>query len=127
LLLLQKTMVMVEGIATQLNPQINMWDTSGPYVKSWIRDELGPEAAIADRLKEDAGTFLRIPSLVRRLEEQFPDPGGAPPPPPLPDVPLMWEKKANVGGSQGRGILGYIAALAAGAGALYGAQMLGWI
>ena len=127
LLLLQKTMVMVEGIATQLNPQINMWDTSGPYVENWIRDELGPEAAIADRLKEDAGTFLRIPSLVRRLEEQFPDPGGAPPPPPLPDVPLMWEKKANAGGGKTGSMLGYIVALAAGAAALYGAQMLDWI
>ncbi len=42
LLLLQKTMVMVEGIATQLHPGINMWDVSAPYVKSWIRDEAGP-------------------------------------------------------------------------------------
>ena len=38
LLLLQKTMVMVEGIATQLHPAINMWDVSAPYVRSWIRD-----------------------------------------------------------------------------------------
>jgi len=37
LLLLQKTMVMVEGIATQLNPDINMWDTAAPYVRSWLR------------------------------------------------------------------------------------------
>jgi len=46
-------MVMVEGIATQLNPKINMWDVSAPFVRSWIRDELGPEAAIAERLRED--------------------------------------------------------------------------
>ena len=51
LLLLQKTMVMVEGLATQLNPEINMWDIAAPFVRSWIRDELGPEAALADRLK----------------------------------------------------------------------------
>ncbi|MEZ5696832.1 MAG: 2-polyprenylphenol 6-hydroxylase, partial [Sphingomonadaceae bacterium] len=56
LLLLQKTMVMVEGIATQLNPQINMWDTSGPFVKAWIRDELGPESAAADRIRDDVQT-----------------------------------------------------------------------
>lgn len=60
LLLLQKTMVMVEGIATQLNPDINMWDTAAPYVRSWIRDELGPEAALADRLKTDAETLFRL-------------------------------------------------------------------
>ncbi|MGN6498360.1 MAG: 2-polyprenylphenol 6-hydroxylase, partial [Tsuneonella sp.] len=53
LLLLQKTMVMVEGIATQLDPAINMWDVSAPYVRGWIRDELGPEAALADRIRTD--------------------------------------------------------------------------
>ena len=53
LLLLQKTMVMVEGIATSLDPAINMWDVSAPFVREWIRDELGPEAALADRLRTD--------------------------------------------------------------------------
>jgi ubiquinone biosynthesis protein len=38
-----KSMVMVEGIATQLDPDINMWDTAAPFVRSWIRDELGPD------------------------------------------------------------------------------------
>jgi ubiquinone biosynthesis protein len=121
LLLLQKTMVMVEGIATQLNPQINMWDTSGPYVKGWIRDELGPEAALADRIREDTQTLFRLPSLVRRMEEQFPDPGGAPPPPPLPEVPLMWEKRE----SKQRKWPGYALSAALGAGALFVAQTLG--
>jgi ubiquinone biosynthesis protein len=121
LLLLQKTMVMVEGIATQLNPQINMWDTSGPYVKGWIRDELGPEAALADRIREDTKTLFRLPSLVRRMEEQFPDPGGAPPPPPLPEVPLMWEKRE---GKQ-RKWPSYALSAALGAGALFVAQTLG--
>ena len=93
LLLLQKTMVMVEGIATQLNPQINMWDVSAPYVRSWIRDELGPEAAIADALRRNADTLLRLPDLVRRVEERFPPRGGAPEPPPLPEVELMWERR----------------------------------
>ncbi len=92
LLLLQKTMVMVEGIATQLDPQINMWDVSEPFVRAWIRDELGPEAAIADRIREDADTLMRIPALIRRLEDQFPPRGGAPEAPPLPHIPLMWER-----------------------------------
>ena len=47
LLLLQKTMVMVEGVATSLDPDINMWETAGPFVREWLRAELGPEAAIA--------------------------------------------------------------------------------
>ncbi len=89
LLLLQKTMVMVEGIATQLHPQINMWDVSAPYVRSWIRDELGPEAALADRIRNDAETLLRLPGLIRRLEQKYPPKGGAPDPPPLPHVDLI--------------------------------------
>lgn len=97
LLLLQKTMVMVEGIATSLNPQINMWDVSAPFVRNWIRDELGPEAALAGRIKSDLETLLRLPDLVRRVEERFPAKGGAPEQPPLPDVPLMWERRVSGG------------------------------
>lgn len=111
LLLLQKTMVMVEGVATQLNPQINMWDTSGPFVREWIRDELGPEAAIADRIKQDTQTLLRIPDLVRRIEDRFPAKGGAPEQIPLPDVELMWERRRG----SGRGWLGYLLAATGGA------------
>ena len=109
LLLLQKTMVMVEGIATALDPDINMWDVSAPYVRGWIRDELGPEAALADRLREDADTLLRIPALIRRIEERYPPKGGAPEPPPLPRIELMWDRRR-------RGDwLGYAVAAVAGA------------
>lgn len=121
LLLLQKTMVMVEGIATQLNPDINMWDTAAPYVREWIRDELGPEAALADRLKQDTETLLRLPGLIRRVEEMFPPRGGAPEPPPLPVIPLITDKR------EGRGWLGYLVAGLVGAGAIWGALTLGWI
>ena len=95
LLLLQKTMVMVEGLATALDPEINMWDVSGPFVKSWIRDELGPEAMIADRLREDVATLARLPALVRRIEEKYPPKGGAPEQAPLPEVELIWARKRD--------------------------------
>ncbi len=121
LLLLQKTMVMVEGIATQLNPEINMWDTAAPYVRSWIRDELGPEAAVADRIKEDTDTLFRLPGLIRRLEEKFPPKGGAPEPAPLPEVRLLTDRSERSGG----GWLGYFVAGLVGAGAVYGASLAG--
>ena len=89
LLLLQKTMVMVEGVATALDPDINLWETSGPYVKEWLRSELGPEAKAADALIENWRTLQRLPGLVRRIEEAFPEKGGAPPPPPLTEVRLI--------------------------------------
>jgi ubiquinone biosynthesis protein len=121
LLLLQKTMVMVEGIATQLNPDINMWDTAAPYVRSWLRDELGPEAALAQRIKDDADTLLRLPGLIRRVEDMFPPKGGAPEPPPLPDIPLITDRR------EGRGVLGYALAGLVGAGAVWAALAAGWI
>jgi ubiquinone biosynthesis protein len=93
LLLLQKTMVMVEGIAQSLDPEINMWDTAAPFVRDWIRGELGPEAAIAERVREDLDTLSRVPALIRRVEEMFPPKGGAPEAPPLPHIDLMWDRK----------------------------------
>ncbi|MET1755401.1 2-polyprenylphenol 6-hydroxylase [Novosphingobium sp. RD2P27] len=93
LLLLQKTMVMVEGLATALDPEINMWDVAAPFVRNWIRDELGPEAFIADRLRTDLDTLLRLPALVRRIEEKYPAKGGAPEQAPLPRVDLIWARK----------------------------------
>ncbi len=127
LLLLQKTMVMVEGIATQLDPEINMWDVSAPFVRSWIRDELGPEAAIADRIREDTDTLMRIPALIRRLEEQYPPKGGAPDLPPLPDIELMGERRRKGTAKAGNGWSGYLLSGLVGAGAVAGALALGLI
>ena len=123
LLLLQKTMVMVEGIATSLDPAINMWDVSAPFVREWIRDELGPEAALAERLRKDAETLLRVPALIRRLEEQYPPRGGEPDPPPLPDVELVWERRQRARGSA----LGYVLAAAGGAALAWLGAALGWL
>ncbi|MDB5689434.1 MAG: 2-octaprenylphenol hydroxylase [Sphingomonas bacterium] len=89
LLLLQKTMVMVEGVATTLDPDINMWETAAPFVREWLRTELGPEAWIADRIVTDLRTIGRLPELVRRIEDRFPAPGGEPPPPTLRAVEIV--------------------------------------
>ena len=125
LLLLQKTMVMVEGIATSLDPAINMWDVSAPFVREWIRDELGPEAALAERIRTDTETLLRVPALVRRLEEQFPPRGGAPEPPPLPHVDLVWERRRRE--DRGASPWGYALAALAGAALLVAARYAGLV
>ena len=89
LLLLQKTMVMVEGVATSLDPDINLWDSAAPFVSEWIRTELGPEAFVADRLITDLRTFARLPELIRNIEARYPGPGGAPPAPPLREIEVV--------------------------------------
>ena len=89
LLLLQKTMVMEEGVATALYPDINMWETSEPFLKDWIRSELGPEAFYADKLVETVRALKRLPDIIRKIDASYPDPGGAPPPPPLSEVTMI--------------------------------------
>ena len=89
LLLLQKTMVMEEGVATSLDPDINMWETAEPFVTEWVRTELGPEARLADGIVRTVRLLRRLPDLIERIEQSYPRPGGAPPEPPLPEVVLL--------------------------------------
>ena len=44
LILLQRTMVVVEGVARSLNPQINIWEVARPIVEGYIKSSLGPVA-----------------------------------------------------------------------------------
>ncbi len=87
LLLLQKTMVMVEGVALSLDPDINMWEAASPYVKRWIRDELGPEAKAADAIISNVRLLRALPRLAQRFLAQLPVESAAPPLPPLPPLP----------------------------------------
>ncbi|MEO7634473.1 MAG: 2-polyprenylphenol 6-hydroxylase [Sphingomicrobium sp.] len=88
LLLLQKTMVMNEGVATALDPDINMWETAEPFLREWIRGELGPEAYVADRIVETVRALKKIPDLIDRLDQYYPPRGAAPPGPPLADITI---------------------------------------
>lgn len=71
LLMLQKTMVVVEGVARTLDPHFNMWKTSEPVVGHWIRDNLGPRAMLADA-RDGVGAVLSLarqaPDLADRAE-----------------------------------------------------------
>ena len=111
LLLLQKTMVMNEGVASALDPDINMWETAEPFISDWMRSELGPEAYYADRIVEVIRAVKKIPDLIDRLDEYYPPRGAAPPPPPLPDIAIIEQR--NWWGYAGAGVLGAIIAAAA--------------
>jgi ubiquinone biosynthesis protein len=89
LLLLQKTMVMEEGVATALDPDINMWEAAEPFLREWMRSELGPEAYAADTIVDLVRTAKLIPQLIKRLDAYYPALGAAPPPPPLAEVAIV--------------------------------------
>jgi ubiquinone biosynthesis protein len=71
LVLLQKTMVVVEGVARTLDPKLDMWSTAAPVVKSWVEDNLGPLGKL-----QDAGRTMAVlgraaaglPELLTRAE-----------------------------------------------------------
>ncbi len=71
LLLLQKTMVVVEGVARSLDPQLNMWTTSEPVVKVWIEQHLGAEGRLQEAAEGavSVGRFVGdIPRLLIQAE-----------------------------------------------------------
>ena len=54
LLLLQKTILLVEGIGTTLNPDLNIWDHAKPFMKEWSKSNLGFDAKIVELIAEIA-------------------------------------------------------------------------
>lgn len=69
LILLQKSLVIVEGVARELDPQLNLWNTAEPVAKAWMEQNLG----VAGRLREagdGATTLARIMADVPNLMSQ---------------------------------------------------------
>ena len=63
LLLLQKTMVVVEGVARKLNPNTNIWEVSRPVLENWIKSVKGPESTINKTVELSKDLLERIPDL----------------------------------------------------------------
>jgi len=70
LILLQKTMVSVEGVSRRLNPDHDLWKAAQPVVERWIRRELGPQAQARDALNE----ILAAARAISRLVQESPTP-----------------------------------------------------
>lgn len=71
LVLLQKTMIVVEGVARSLDPKLDMWKTAEPVVRGWVERNLGP-LGLLERAGEgvkETGHFLSgLPTLLNRAE-----------------------------------------------------------
>ena len=71
LVMLQKTMVVVEGVARKLDPHLDMWSTADPVVRSWIEENLGPLGKLSDvgRVASKFGrAALALPEMLDRAE-----------------------------------------------------------
>jgi len=74
LILLQKTMVVVEGVARSLDPNLNLWRTADPVVRGWIERNLGPRGFMDD-VAVEIGALARfaraLPEFAERMERRF--------------------------------------------------------
>jgi ubiquinone biosynthesis protein len=71
LVLLQKTMVVVEGVARSFDPELNMWVTAEPVVRVWLEERLGPKAQLHTAKRSFGAAvdlFLRLPQLISDAE-----------------------------------------------------------
>ena len=67
LVLLQKTLLNIEGLGRQLYPELDLWQTAKPFLEKWFHERLGPKAKINKLIKqfpEFAEQFPEIPSLI---------------------------------------------------------------
>ena len=69
LLLLQKTMVVVEGVARKLNPNTNIWETSRPVLENWLRESKDPINSISETIKDTREAIKKLPEFPEVMEK----------------------------------------------------------
>ena len=87
LFLLQKNMLMAEGISRQLAPNLNIWTLAEPLVADWARQNLGPARRLRDLRQEGLKLLDDLPRLITYVRSQMdamdqpkPEPSNFPPP-----------------------------------------------
>ena len=69
LVLLQKTLLAIEGLGRQLYPELDLWDTGKPYLERWVREQFGAQAVIKHLRRELPHLAETLPALPRRVDE----------------------------------------------------------
>ena len=69
LLLLQKTMVVVEGVSRKLYPETNIWNVSKPILEHWIKDVKSPKASIENAINTSSEILKRIPDFPNFIDK----------------------------------------------------------
>ena len=76
LVLLQKTLLNIEGLGRQLDPDLDLWSTAKPFLEKWMLEQIGPEKLLAE-LKAEAPTYAKLlPGLPRLLSQYLKAPQG---------------------------------------------------
>jgi ubiquinone biosynthesis protein len=71
LVLLQKTLLNIEGLGRQLYPQLNLWDTAQPFLENWVQERYSPQSMIR-RLQRHAPSWLeQLPQLPDAVLENL--------------------------------------------------------
>jgi ubiquinone biosynthesis protein len=71
LILLQKTLLNIEGLGRQLYPELNLWDTAQPYLERWVQDRYSPQSMIK-RIQRQAPSWLeQLPQLPEAVMESL--------------------------------------------------------
>ncbi len=71
LVLLQKTLLNIEGLGRQLYPQLNLWDTAQPFLERWVQQRYSPQGMIK-RLQRHAPTWLeQLPQLPEAVMDSL--------------------------------------------------------
>ena len=69
LVLLQKTLLNIEGLGRQLDPELDLWATAKPFLETWMINQVGPQKLI-DQLKAEAPRYAKfLPELPRLMVE----------------------------------------------------------
>ena len=69
LLLLQKTMVVVEGVSRKLNSDTNIWETSKPVLEKWLKETKDPISNFTETIKESTEVLKRLPELPKIMDK----------------------------------------------------------
>ena len=69
LLMLQKTMVVVEGVARKLNPNTNIWTTSKPVLENWLKNTKDPMTTINETLQNTSEVIKRLPEFPEIMDK----------------------------------------------------------
>ncbi len=69
LLLLQKTMVVVEGVARKLHPNTNIWEVSKPVLKEWLEKTKDPINIMGEKIENASELLKRLPELPKIMDK----------------------------------------------------------